>query len=64
LPVSDLLGWLVQRYPDHDAADTLAGFTLLVFDPAFNATFAGGAAHDYETADATLEAEPVHLARA
>jgi hypothetical protein len=63
LPVSDLLGWLVQRYPDHDAADTLAGFTLLVFDPAFNATFVGGEVHDYKTADATLEAEPVNLAR-
>jgi hypothetical protein len=64
LPLPDLLGWLVQRYPERNATDTLAGFTLLVFDPEFNAIFAGGEARDYETADATLDAEPVQLARA
>jgi hypothetical protein len=64
LPVVDLLRWLVQQYPDHNAADTLAGFTLLVFDPEFNAIFVGGKARDYETTDATLEAKPVELAHA
>lgn len=64
LPLLDLLGWLVQRYPERNATDTLAGFTLLVFDPEFNAIFAGGETRDYETADATLDAKPVQLARA
>lgn len=63
LPVADLLGWLVQQYPTHKTADTLAGFTLLVFDPEFNVIFAGGETRDYETADATLQAERVQLAQ-
>ncbi len=32
LPVDDLLGWIVSRYPQKDTADTLTGFTRLVFD--------------------------------
>lgn len=64
LPLPDLLGWLVKRYPQRDIADTLAGFTLLVFDSEFSATFGGGKTRDYPTADGTLEAEPVQLASA
>lgn len=63
VPLADLLEWLVQQYPQRDAADTLAGFTLLVFDGEFSATFGGGEPRDYQTADATLDAEPVQLAR-
>lgn len=62
LPLPDLLGWLVQRYPQRDVADTLAGFTLLVFDTDFTATFSGGKPRDYQTTDGTLDAEPVQLA--
>ncbi len=61
LPLTDLLGWLVQEYPQRDAADTLAGFTLLVFDSKFGATFGGGESREYKTEDAILEAEPVQL---
>lgn len=64
LPLPDLLGWLVQRYPQRDVADTLAGFTLLVFDADFTATFSGGKPCDYQTTDGTLDAEPVQLASA
>ncbi len=64
VPLPDLLGWLVQRYPQRDTADMLAGFTLLVFDSEFDATFAGGDARDYPTTDGVLDAEPVQLASA
>lgn len=63
LPLSDLLGWLVERYPERDTADTLAGFTQLVFNPEFSAQFTGGEADDYPTADGALTAAPVQLSR-
>lgn len=64
LPLSDLLGWLGQQNPERDTAETLAAFTLLVFDAGFSATFLGGKSLDYQTADATLDAEPVQLTAA
>ena len=62
LPLPDLLDWMVRSYPQRDTADTLAGFTQLVFDPALNATFTETAPRIYPTADGVLEAQPVHLA--
>lgn len=64
LPLPDLLGWLVQRNPERNTADLLAGFTLLVFDSQFSATFEGGKSRYYQTAEATLDAAPVQLSAA
>ena len=61
LPVSDLLGWLVSRYPQKDTADTLAGFTRLVFDDKFSASFTAADSRAYETYDGELHASPVEL---
>ena len=62
LPLDDLLGWLVTRYPQKDTADTLAGFTRLVFDGNFSARFTSAEARAYETSDGELRANPVELA--
>lgn len=64
LPVSDLLDWLVQRYPQRNTADTLAGFTRLVFDPEFIVNFPEATPRDYRTTDGFLDAQPIHLASA
>ena len=61
IPVADLLGWMVHRYPQRDTADTLAGFTRLIFDPQFSARFTGAAAVAHKTADGQLDASPVEL---
>ena len=64
LPLPDLLGWLVSRYPQKDTADTLAGFTRLVFDGKFSARFTAAGPHIYETNDGELHAMPVELTSA
>jgi hypothetical protein len=61
LPLPDLLGWLVHHYPHRDAADVLAGFTRLVFDPEFSVRFTESGPFTYETSDAELEASLVEL---
>lgn len=61
LPVPDLLGWMINRYPEKGTADTLAGFTRLVFDAKFSARFTDHAAQTYETSDGMLEANPVEV---
>jgi hypothetical protein len=61
LPVTDLLGWMVREHPRRDTADVLAGFTRLIFDPAFSARFRDYSPVAYETADGQLEASPVEL---
>jgi hypothetical protein len=61
LPLADLLGWLIERFPRCDAADVLAGFTHLVFDTHFLARFTDNAPLTYETSDGQLEASPVEL---
>lgn len=61
LPVPDLLGWMIDRYPEKGTADTLAGFTQLVFDSEFAARFTDHAAQSYETSDGVLEANPVEM---
>jgi hypothetical protein len=61
LPIRDLLDWLIRRYPEKDTDSTLAAFTRLVFAPDMSANFTEGQLHMYETADGTLEAQPVEL---
>ena len=61
LPVDDLLGWIVSRYPQKDTADTLTGFTRLVFDGNFSARFTTSESRAYETSDGELHANPVEL---
>ena len=61
VPIDDLLGWIVGRHPDRGSADALAGFTRLVFDPAFEARFDGGDPRVHATADGALESCPVQL---
>ena len=61
LPVTDLLGWMIDRYPEKGTADTLAGFTRLIFDEEFSARFTDHATQTYETSDGVLEANPVEI---
>jgi hypothetical protein len=61
LPLDDLLGWMVTRYPQRDTADTLAGFTRLLFDGNFAAHFTSSEARRYLTHDGELCASPVEL---
>jgi hypothetical protein len=61
LPVPDLLDWIVRNHPQRDIADTLAGFTRLVFDPEFSARFTDGTPVAYGTPDGQLQASPVEL---
>jgi hypothetical protein len=64
LPVEDLLGWLVENYPEKDTSDVLAGFSALVFDGAFQAAFAGQTPRAYQTRDGEITAFPLTLAAA
>ena len=64
MPVPDLLGWLVRRYPQKDTADALAGFTRLIFDGKFAARFTAADSRAYETHDGELQASPVELTSA
>lgn len=64
LPLNDVLGWLVNRYPQKDMADTLIGFTRLVFDTRFSAQFTFSDVHIYATHDGELHASPVELTTA
>jgi hypothetical protein len=64
LPISDLLDWLTQHFPNNDTDSTLAGFARLVFVSGLNAHFTEQPSRLYETADGTLEAQPVELSEA
>lgn len=64
LPLEDLLGWLVTRYPQKDTADTLTGFTRLVYDGKYSARFSAAGTRAYATSDGELFASPVELANA
>jgi hypothetical protein len=61
LPLADVLDWLMRQHPNRNVTDTLAGFTLLVFDPTFNAVFGNGETRAYQLTDAVLKAKPVQL---
>ena len=64
LPVQDLLGWVVYRYPQKNTDDVLSGFSRLVFHDEFSAKFTDGVSRTHETTDGTLDAQPVELASA
>jgi hypothetical protein len=61
LPVQDLIGWLVAKYPERDTSDLLAGLSALVFDREFQAAFIDQVPRAYETRDGELEAVPLTL---
>jgi len=56
-----LMGWLLEKYPDRDTSEVLAGFTALVFHRDFQATFTDGTRHTYDTADGEIKASPLTL---
>ena len=61
LPVEDLMGWLLEKYPGRDTSDVLAGFSALVYHPDFQASFTGRAPRDYDTIDGEIKASPLTL---
>jgi hypothetical protein len=61
LPVEDLLGWLVDKNPERDTSDVLAGFSGLVFHRDFHAAFTEQLPQAYDTADGEIKAVPVSL---
>jgi hypothetical protein len=61
VPIDDLLGWIILNHPQRSTADTLAGFTRLVFDPAFQVHFDGSESRSHATADGSLDATPTRL---
>ena len=61
LPVEDLMGWLVGKYPERDTSDVLAGFSGLLFHQDFRADFTDQTPHAYDTADGEIKASPLTL---
>jgi len=61
LPVEDLMGWLLKKYPERDTSDVLAGFSGLLFHNDFQAAFADEKPHAYNTTDGEIEASPLKL---
>jgi hypothetical protein len=61
LPVEDLIRWLVEKYPERDTSDVLAGLSALVFDREFQAAFTDRAPRAYETRDGEIKASPLTL---
>lgn len=61
LPVEDLMGWLVDKYPERDTSDVLAGFSGLLFHNDFQAAFADEKPHAYNTTDGEIKASPLTL---
>lgn len=61
LPIQDIFHWLTQNNPDRDIDSILAGFTSLVYDPAFVSHFTEHASQHYYTIDGVIEAQPVQL---
>jgi hypothetical protein len=61
LPVEDLMGWLLKKYPERNTADVLAGFSGLVFHRDFQAAFTDEKLNAYRTTDGEIEASPLIL---
>jgi hypothetical protein len=61
LPVVDLMGWLVEKYPERDTSDVLAGFSGLVFHRDFHAAFTDQTPQAYDTTDGEIKASPLTL---
>jgi hypothetical protein len=64
VPMDDLLGWLIQRNPNHPTSEVLAGFATLFFHERFRSHFTGNDAHTYETPEHVLRVHPVRLEHA
>lgn len=64
LPMDDLLGWLIQRNPNHPTGEVLAGFATLLYDERFHSHFKGEDVLTYETPEHVLRAHPVRLEHA
>ncbi len=64
LPVEDLMGWLVKKYPERDTSDVLAGFSGLVYHPDFRAAFNDQTPRAYDTSDGEIKASPLTLTSA
>ena len=61
LPVADLLEWLLQKHPERNTPDVLAGFSELVFHRDFQAVFTDRTQNTYTTADGEITASPLVL---
>lgn len=61
LPLDDLLEWLAQRYPGKSTGEILTGFSQLIFQDEFQASFSEESERDYATADGTLCGHPVRV---
>jgi hypothetical protein len=61
LPVEDLMGWLLEKYPERNTADVLGGFSGLVFHRDFQAAFTDEKLNTYKTTDGEIEASPLIL---
>ena len=61
LPVTDLVGWLADAYPEKHCAEILSGFTSLIFHEDFSGRFTDGAPRTYALPDGELEGPPVRL---
>jgi hypothetical protein len=64
LPVSDLLGWLAERYPQKSTGELVGGFTQLIFQEAYRGTFTDEPEREYTTADGALCGHPLRLEHA
>jgi len=62
LPLEDLIGWLVAKYPERDTSDVLAGFSALVFHGEFKADFTAQPPRAYDVRDGEIKASPLTLA--
>lgn len=61
LPVTDLLAWLITRYPQSNTSQILAGFSTLFYHKRFRARFTDGTIVSYETPRHLIRAYPVRL---
>jgi hypothetical protein len=59
--VNDLLGWLLEKHPERNTPDLLAGFSELVFHRDFQAVFTDQTPNTYPTADGEICASPLVL---
>jgi hypothetical protein len=60
-PIEDLLQWMVEQHPGKETSQVLAGFSTLLFHPAFETRFRDAERREYAAPDGALEACPVQL---
>lgn len=61
LPISDLLRWFIDRYPELETRQILSGFSMLYLSKQFRAKFTGGVIRTYETPQHLIQAHPLQL---